>query len=98
MADELDVHPFAILLHAAAGDWASLGYESGSRSILTKGGGSIEVDILSPEIRIGAAKEAAQYLHSKKRSIEVSGNQDEPLNLKFEGSIFDLLKLARGES
>lgn len=96
VADELGVSPFEILLHAASGNWEALGYAEGSRVVIGKNG-AFEQDILTPEIRINAAREAAQYLHAKKRSVEVSGNQDEPLNLKFEGSVFDLLKLARGE-
>lgn len=97
IAEEAGVNPFEILLHAAAGDWEALGYTHPTRIITTKGGGSYEEDILTPEIRIGAAKEAAQYLYPKLRSVEVSGDSEkDPIGFEFKGSILDLVKLARG--
>jgi len=94
LADEIGVSPFEILLHAAAGNWRELGLAGPT---ITKFGpnGSYEVEALPIELRIHAAKEAAQYLHPKKKAIEHSGSDEGP-PVQFQGSLIDLIKLARG--
>lgn len=82
MAEKMNVNPFEILLNVAAGNYAALGYESG---------------VITLDHRISAAKEAASYLYAKKKSIEVHGDSDaDPINVTYDGSILDLIKLARG--
>ena len=68
-AEELNCDPFEILLLFAKGDWEGLGYTKGTKSIYTEAG-IIEEDLISPQDRISAAKEACHYLYSKKKSIE----------------------------
>ena len=94
LADEIGVSPFEILLNAAAGNWRALGYDSPTTTKMSPNG-TYEVEILPIELRLMAAKEAAQYLHPKKRAVEHSGSDDAP-PIKFEGSHVDLVKLARG--
>lgn len=35
-----------------------------------------------PAIQLGAAKEAAKYLYTQKRAVEVSGNAEKPLQIE----------------
>lgn len=69
LAESLDCNPIEILLRFAKGDWEGLGYSKGTKSIYTEAG-IIEEDLISPGERIQAAKEVAQYIYSKKKSIE----------------------------
>lgn len=98
IADDLGISPFEILLHAAAGNYEQLGYSAPTIERMTPDGDKYLENILPCSLRIAAAKEAAQYLHPKKRAIEHSGNADEPINLNFEGSILDLIKFARSKT
>jgi hypothetical protein len=61
-AQALGVDPFEILLHFAAGDWKSLGYEDDK---------NLAGDyIIQPQVRVKAAGDACQYLHPKLKQIE----------------------------
>lgn len=73
-AAALGVDPFEILLHFAAGNWGELGYDSPSREIPTKDGGTVTVDTISPELREKAAKDVSEYLYPKLKSIEHKGD------------------------
>lgn len=79
IAERLGVDPFEVLLLAAAGDWKSLGYDSGEVTKVTKFGVVIE-DRISIETRVTAAAHATQYLLPKRKAIEVSAPVD-PLDL-----------------
>lgn len=94
LADELGVQPFEILLRAAAGDWRGLGYSSGFETKYTANGTAYEVDILPIDLRIAAAKEAAQYLHPKKRAIEHSGSDELP-PIRVEGTTDAIIERVR---
>jgi hypothetical protein len=63
------VDPLDILMKFAKGDWQGLGYTKGTKTVYTEAG-AIEEDLIGPSERIQAAKEAAQYLYPKKKSIE----------------------------
>lgn len=67
-AKALKVDPFEILLLFAMGKWKRLGYKE---------------NVLTPENRLKAASEACQYLHPKRKALEVSDgndpNEDRPL-------------------
>lgn len=82
-AKQLKVDPFEILLHFAKGDWDALGYPSPTRLIVTKSGAKFEVDVITPEHRLKAASEACQYLHPKRKAIQVEEpfdpNRNRPL-------------------
>lgn len=69
LAEELGCNPVEVLINFAKGDWEALGYSKGTKSIYTEAG-IIEEDLISPSERIQAAKEVAQYIYSKKKSVE----------------------------
>ena len=76
-AEELGCDPFEILCRFAMGDWKALGYKESTRKKITPMGDVIDVDVIDPELRMSAAKEACQYIHAKRRSIEIDDNKDE---------------------
>jgi hypothetical protein len=73
IADKLQCNPFEILCRFALGDAKGLGYSDSKHLTSTAKGELIEKDIISPELRIRAAAEAAAYLHPKLKAIEHSG-------------------------
>lgn len=68
-AEELGIDPFKILLHFAAGDWKALGYKIDKTPRKSH--------LISKEIRARAATEANQYLHPKKKSVEIDLEVDD---------------------
>lgn len=68
----LKIDPFEILCLFAKGDWKRLGYEKETRTAFTGAGIEFEEPIITPENRLSAAKEAAKYVYSQRRSIEVA--------------------------
>lgn len=82
LCKDLDVDPMEILLRFAKGDWKGLGYKS---ETVTKYSGEThwEEERISSSERIQAAKEAAQYVYSKLKTIEViKENQFEGMTLE----------------
>src|ERR1041385_5969614 len=73
-AEELGIDPFEILLLFAANRWYELGYNHRTTIITTESGTTYEKDVITPELRVQAAKEAVQYLIPKQRALDVSGN------------------------
>lgn len=73
-AERLGVDPFEVLCLFAKGDWAALGYPAETKTSFTSAGIEFDEYLISPENRLSAAKEAAKYLYSQKRSVEVSQN------------------------
>lgn len=69
IADRLGCNPVEILMRFAQGDWQGLGYSKGTKIVYTEAG-AIEEDLITPSERIQAAKEAAQYMYPKKKSVE----------------------------
>lgn len=78
LAEDLGVDPLEILLHAASNNYSALGYES---AITTKlvGENAITEDTIPVQLRVQAAKEAAQYLYAKRKAIELKGDDGENL-------------------
>ena len=74
-AEELGVDPFEILLLIAKGDWKGLGYVSETVSRVTKEGIEIEIGRIELRDRLNAAKEACNYIHPKRKAIEVSSDE-----------------------
>lgn len=74
-AQELGVDPFEILLLFAAGDWDKLGYASETFTIYSKDFSNEEYTI-QPSVRAKAAAEACQYLHPKRKAIEIREGKD----------------------
>jgi hypothetical protein len=73
LAEKLNCNPFEILLRFAMGDAKGLGYAIDTVGQTTPKGEIIEKPLISPEMRIKAASEAAQYLYPKRKAIEHSG-------------------------
>lgn len=71
LAEELKVNPFEILLRFASGDWKSLGYEEEKKISYTNAGIEFEEYMITPELRVTAAKAACEYLHPKRKAIEI---------------------------
>lgn len=72
IADRIGVNIFEVLCLIAKGDMAALGEEK-------------KIDI---NARLGAAKEAAKYLYSQRKAVELSGSETDP----FVISIHDYTK------
>lgn len=97
VTEEMGISPFEFLLHVINNDWKAIGYDSPSITMSGKDGGTYEIDRISLSDRVACAREATQYLHAKKKSVEVKGSDDENAKpIKFEGSILDLIRIARG--
>jgi hypothetical protein len=69
---ELGVDPFEILLYFAKGDWKALGYDTPSTQSFTSAGIEYEDPIITPELRLQAAKEACQYVLPKRKATEMT--------------------------
>jgi hypothetical protein len=91
-ARELGVDPFGILLLFAKNDWSALGYESQKITVFSKHYEPVEVDVISPDLRLRAAAEAAQYLYPKLKTIEakVTSDPKEPIHIRISYEDDDL--------
>jgi len=69
---ELGVDPFHVLLLFAKGDYEALDYEKERVKMVTENGDEITELTISPELRQKSAKDACEYLHSKRKSTEHS--------------------------
>lgn len=83
LADKLHINPFEILLRFAGNDWQGLGYDSATKTILSKSGELIEVDTIDTAERIVAAKAACDYLFPKRKAVEVTGKDGVDLFQSF---------------
>lgn len=94
-AQELDVDPFEILLYFAKGDWKSLGYKSATKTMYTNTGEPYEVEIITPEHRIKAAAESAQYLYPKRKAMEAQliKNAEQSVNINLSWADNDDIQL-----
>lgn len=72
IAEEIGIDPLRVLLYATANDWEALGYDSATTTKLV-GDNAVTEDTIPIAIRIQAAKEAAQYLYSKRKAVEHTG-------------------------
>lgn len=98
-AEELGVDPFEIMLLFAKGDWETLGYpqEKYIKSITEMG--SVEEFHVTPEARLSAAEKACQYLYAKRKAIEHSNDDENPVTFNFtlsDDERLDLINKARG--
>ena len=67
IARVLDCNPFEILCRFANGDYGGLGLKKRD---------------IGPDLRFLAAKEAAQYIHPKRKAVEHSGPDGGPIDVK----------------
>lgn len=77
-AEELGVDPFVILLLFAKSDWKALGYESKTETRGSRSGATYEVERITADQRLRAAAEACQYLHSKRKAIQLLDESYDP--------------------
>ncbi len=84
VAERLGIDPFLVLLFFCNGDWHKLGYTSPTRIIRNKDGSTYEVDVITPDIRLNAAKEATQYLLPKRQAVSISADVNMELARKAE--------------
>lgn len=80
-ADALRVDPFTILLLFAAGDWRGLGYKKATYWKAVGQYGGYNEDRIPAELRAKCAADACQYLHPKRKAIEVTGRDGGPLEV-----------------
>jgi hypothetical protein len=78
-AKNLGIDPFTTLLLFAKGDWKALGYERPTETRCGKGGETYEIDVITADHRLKAASEACQYLHAKRKAVEVNDITDPSL-------------------
>jgi len=76
-AEALGVDPFEVLLHVAKGDWKSLGYKTGT----TEGPFGSKPERITLKDRMHAAAEACQYIHPKRKAVELTGKGGGPLDV-----------------
>jgi hypothetical protein len=84
MAERIGVNPFEVLLRFAAGDWQGLGYDKKCTTKWTGSGIEYEEDTITPLMRLTAAKEAVQYLESKRKAIELSNSGESGFKVIIE--------------
>lgn len=83
-AAELGVDPFEILLHFASGNWKALGYPEKTRSIVIQGK-EVHVDVIDPDMRLNAAKEASHYILPKRKAVDENGKAED---IKIENIVY----------
>jgi hypothetical protein len=79
LAERLGVDPLEILLLFAKGDWKALGYNKGTYTRMFGDGGSIEVEVIDPDLRAKAAIAAVKHLYPSLKAIEITDNEGKPL-------------------
>lgn len=76
LAEKLGVDPLEILFHFASRNWKALGYSSETTTKVLKDGGTLEVERISPEMRLTAAKEAVRYIYPQTKAVELKPSED----------------------
>lgn len=84
IAAKLNIDPLEVLLLFVKADWKKLGYKSASEICYSPQGIEFEKLTISPEMRLQAAKEAAKYLYSQKKSVELSADADKGFRITIE--------------
>jgi hypothetical protein len=88
-AARVGVDIFEVLCMFAHRDWKGLGYQSATETRVLKDGGTIEVEKISPELRLNAAKEAAKYLFPQRKAVEMSNPEGEGFRVIVEDFVSD---------
>lgn len=83
LADRLGVDPLEILFHFASRNWKALGYSSEYQTKVLKDGGTLEVERITPEMRLNAAKEAVRYVYPQTKAVELSSGESEGTGFKI---------------
>ena len=77
-AEKLGVDPHEIMLLFAKGDWKGLGYKESFTTRWTGNGIEYEEERIPPALRAKMAAEVAQYIEPKLKSVEHSGEINNP--------------------
>jgi hypothetical protein len=77
IAERLKCSPFEVLCHFANGDWKALGYDAECYFKETESGAVKLGYVVSPDMRLQAAKEASKYLYAQRRAIEMAPDQEQ---------------------
>lgn len=72
LAASLGIDPLEVLLLFIKGDWKALGYDSDVYHMETDSGSVKEGFVITPNMRLTAAKEAVKYLYAAKQSVALS--------------------------
>ncbi len=80
-------NPFEMLMHFARGDEKALGWKEPLVQVLPDGR-MLELERITPQMRLAAIMEACEYVHPKMKSIEHTGDPDNPIAL----NLVDLVK------
>lgn len=67
MAEEIGVDPLKILMYFASGNWKALGYDSEVYHFERADGSFAEGFVITPNMRLTAAKEIAPYIYAKRK-------------------------------
>ncbi len=92
-AASMGIDPFEVVLLYAKGDWKSLGYDSSVYVKESADGSTTTLGyVISPELRAKCAQDACQYLHPKRKAIEIKAelNLDDPLDDLSDEELDDL--------
>lgn len=77
------IDPFHVLMMVVANDWEGLGYDKPTTTQMLKDGGTIEVDRITLDHRVNAAKEASKYLYAQRKAIELAGPNGSEVGIKI---------------
>lgn len=77
LAERLGIDPLEILFHFASKNWKALGYNSECHTKVLKDGGTLEVERITPEMRLNAAKEAVRYIYPQTKAVELTTGEGE---------------------
>jgi len=80
IAERLGFCPVETLVAWAQGDWQKLGYDSRTKTVVTKDGERVEVDRIDEQLRQKSAKDLVPFLLPQLKAIEVSGEGGDVLN------------------
>lgn len=92
IVNKFSMDPLEVLMHFAAGDWKALGYDSDVYHI-EKPDGDVKMGyVITPELRLQAAKEATQYLHAKKKEQVEPNNEIEVIGIEDKRKLLEEAK------
>lgn len=83
LAERLGVDPLEILFHFASRNWKALGYSTEYQTKVLKDGGTLEVERITPEMRLNAAKEAVRYVYPQTKAVELKNGTEDAQGFKI---------------
>lgn len=78
LCEQLGCDPLEVLIHFAKGDWAALGYKDPTYIKSVTEDKATFAEVITPESRLQAAKEALKYVRPILKAIEHSGEISNP--------------------